>query len=77
MPSDREDRYKVVIITSTCRIEGEIALYHGVRLTDYLVETNSFMAVTAASITDRKTGHVENQDFINVRRDAIETVFPG
>lgn len=53
MTSDREDRYKVVILTATCRIEGEIARYPGARLTDYLVEANSFLAVTSASITDR------------------------
>lgn len=76
MNSEREDRYTVVILTATCRIKGEVALYHGARLTDYLVEAKSFMAVTAASITDRKTGDVENYNFINVRRDAIEAVFP-
>lgn len=76
MDAEREDRYNVVILTATCRIEGDVALYQGARLTDYLIEAKPFMAVTAASITDRKTGEVEKQPFINVRRDAIEAVFP-
>ena len=76
MDAKREDRYNVVILTATCRIEGDIALYQGARLTDYLIEGKSFMAVTAASITDRKTGEIEKLPFINVRRDAIEVVFP-
>ena len=76
MNAEREDRYNVVIFTATCRIEGDIALYQGARLTDYLIEAKTFMAVTGASITDRKSGEVYKQPFINVRRDAIETVFP-
>ena len=45
-----DNRTKVTILTGTYRVKGYIELLPGARLTDYLVESKDFIAVTDAEV---------------------------
>jgi hypothetical protein len=49
----------------------------GARVTDYLVESKEFIAVTDAEIWEIAGRHVMNTSFLNVSRHHIEIVIPG
>lgn len=72
-----EDKTKVTILTGTYRVKGYINLYPSARLTDYLVESKDFIAVTDAEVWELGNRHVLNAPFINVTRDHIQIVMPG
>ena len=71
-----EDRMKVTILTGTYRVKGYIDLLRGARLTDYLIESKDFIAVTEAEVWELGNRHVLSASFINVSRDHIEIVTP-
>ena len=52
--AENENRTRVVILAGPYRIKGEIALVAGARLTDYMVESKGFIAVTQAEVTDAR-----------------------
>ena len=72
----QEDRTKVVILTKSYRISGEIALYRNERLTDYMVNAKSFIAMTGAEINDHEDRRIMAAPFINVKCDNIEVIVP-
>jgi hypothetical protein len=74
---DSKDRMKVIIFTKNLMIRGNIALYEGVRLTDYLVESNTFIAVIDAEVSDRDDRRLAVTSFLNVHRDNIEAILPA
>ena len=74
---DNEDKMKVTIFTKNYRIAGVIELYQGARLTDYLVEAGSFIAVTNAEVSDNHNQKVLTSSFLTVHRDNIEIVLPA
>ena len=76
MSSD-DNRTKVTILTGTYCIKGYIELLPGARLTDYLVESRDFIAVTDAEVWELGDRHVLNAPFINVSLDHIQIVTPG
>ena len=49
----------------------------GARVTDYLVESKEFIAVTDADIWELEGRHVMHALFLNVSRQHIEIVIPG
>ena len=67
----------VILLTKTCRIEGEIDLVPGARLTDFMNETSKFMVVTEAVVTDRETNEVLRSNFINIHVSTIEVILPA
>ena len=73
-----KDRFKVVIITDRCRVEGEIHVRPGERLTDFMNATGGpFIAVTSASVhTLAEGGQSYSVDFLNLNRTSINVVFP-
>jgi hypothetical protein len=71
-----ERRTKVIILTGTYRIKGYIDLLPGARVTDYLVESKEFIAVTDAEVWELGNRHVLNAAFINVSLDHIQIVTP-
>lgn len=75
--TEREDRSKVVILTKHYKITGEIALYPSSRLTDYVVESKAFIAVTDAQVTDHSGDPVLTATFLNVHRNHIEIIVPA
>jgi hypothetical protein len=75
--NDREDKMKVTIFTGNYRITGVIELFQGARLTDYLTEAGSFIAVTDADVSDRDNHKILTTPFLNVQRDNIEIILPA
>ena len=74
--NDREDKMKVTIFTGNYRITGAIELFQGARLSDYLTEAGSFIAVTDADVSDRDNHKILTTPFMNVHRDNIEIILP-
>ena len=72
----REDRTRVILLTENYRVTGEIHLVAGARLTDYLTEAKSFIAVTEAQVTDHSGREVLSAPFVNVNRDHVEVIVP-
>ena len=65
---------RVMILTGEYRITGEINLLPGARLTDYIVEAKSFIALTDAEVSDRDGRRLLTAPFLNVQRDRIEII---
>ena len=74
---EREDKMKVTIFTKNYRIAGVIELFQGARLTDYLAEAGSFIAVTNAEVLDNHNQKVLSSSFLTVQRDNIEIILPA
>ena len=70
------DRQKIVIFTRHFEIFGDLSIYEGVRLTDYMNESKAFISVTNAYVKDRTGKRLLNADFLNVRKDEIEIIIP-
>jgi hypothetical protein len=74
--SNREDRVEVTIITKHYQVKGEIFLYQGARLTDYMLEAKSFIAVSDAEVLDHENKQIFTTSFLSVNRDHIEIILP-
>ena len=74
-----ESRTRITILTSAYRIKGFIDLLPGARLTDYIVEAKSFVAVTDAEVWELALGgrQVLAAAFIDVNKEHIQIVTPG
>jgi hypothetical protein len=72
-----EDKMKVTILTGNYRITGVIELFQGARLTDYLIEAKSFIAVTNAEVLDNQNQKVLTSSFLTIHRDNIEIILPA
>ena len=74
-----ESRTRVTILTGTYRIKGFIDLLPGARLTDYIVEAKSFVAVTDAEVWELAIGgrQILAAPFIDVSKEHIQIVMPG
>jgi hypothetical protein len=74
-----ESRTRVTILTGTYRIKGFIDLLPGARLTDYIVDAKSFVAVTDAEVWELSIGgrQILTAPFIDVSKEHIQIVMPG
>ena len=68
---------KVIILTGTYRIKGHIDLLPGARVTDYMVESKDFIAVTDVEVWELGGRQVLIAPFINVNRHHIHIVTPA
>ena len=75
--TEMESRTEVTIITDNYRIDGEIALIKGARLTDFIVESQSFVAVTDATVMNHDGKPIMTASFININRSSIEIIAPS
>lgn len=77
--SAEQAKTRVTILTSAYRIKGYIDLIPGARLTDFIVDAKSFVAVTEAEVWELHLGgrQILAADFIDVSRDHIQIVMPG
>ncbi|MEE4359954.1 MAG: hypothetical protein V2I63_00370 [Pseudomonadales bacterium] len=69
-------RVVVIILTSTYRIRGEVALAEGERITDYVTAARTFIAVTHAQVRTTEGALLFDAEFLNVHRDHIEVIAP-
>lgn len=71
------DKTKVLILTSSYRIKGNIDLLPGARVTDFLDAAKDFIAVTDAEVYQAEgSSHILAAPFINVSRSHIQIVTP-
>jgi len=73
-----KDRVNVLIATSVYRIEGEMYVLAGSRLTDALnSKAKDFFAITNAKVFDLQSDHLLYEaPYLAVNRDAIAVLFP-
>ena len=71
-----DSRTTITILTGAYRIRGFIDLLPGARVTDYLVESKDFIAVTNAEVWDQDR-KVLSAPFVNVALQHIHIVMPG
>ncbi|MGW8183074.1 MAG: DUF6812 domain-containing protein [Burkholderiales bacterium] len=71
-----QNRARVVMLAGSFRIKGEIELMPGARVTDYMVESKSFIAVTDAEVWDLEGRRIMVVPFLNVSRDHVVVVAP-
>jgi hypothetical protein len=69
-------KQKVVIFTRQFEIRGDLNIYQGVRLTDYMNESNSFISVTNVEAKRQNGDFKMKAGFLNVRKDDIEMILP-
>ena len=74
-----KDRVEVIIATSVYRIEGEMYVLAGSRLTDALnSKAKDFFAITDARVFDVNSGELLYEpEYIAVSRASIVAIFPG
>jgi len=72
-----KDKVRVIILTHRYRIEGNVSQFSNTRLTDYIIESKSFIAVTNAEVMDRDGKKLFETPFLNVQRDSIEIIAPA
>ncbi len=70
------DKQKVCIFTHQYKIIGNLSIYQGVRMTDYMNESKSFISVTDAEVSNHHGTVILRTKFLNVRKDDIEIVLP-
>ena len=71
------EKTKVIILSQKHKIEGFIDLLPGARLTDYMNNSNKFIAVTDAQIFDEGSSEIMKAQFINVLVKSIEVILPA
>ena len=73
-----KDRVRVWIITDRHRIEGDMHVLAGSRLTDALnSKAKDFIAVTSAALYSLDSGELAYEsDNVAVNRDSISAIFP-
>ena len=74
MPAEKT---QVLILSRTYKIEGQIDLIPGARLTDYMNNSNKFIAVTNARVLDSENNEMARAGFIDVLVNSIEVILPS
>lgn len=74
---EKSDRMEVHIFTGQFKLIGNISIYSGVRLTDYMNESKPFVSVTDVRGFDLDGQERFAADFLNIRRDDISIIIPS
>lgn len=74
--SEENPKTKVIILTSSYRIKGKIHLQPGARVTDFMIDSKNFVAVTNVEIWGHDGRLIMSSPFINVSRAHIEIITP-
>jgi hypothetical protein len=74
--AEDDSKTKVVILTRSYRIKGCIHLLPGARVTDFLVDSKDFLALTEVEVWEIGGRLVLTAPFVNVSRQHIEIVTP-
>lgn len=67
---------RVVILTGHYRILGYISVLPESRVTDYICQSNDFIAVTGAEVWDHDERKIATTKFMNINREHIEIIIP-
>ena len=71
------EKTRVIILTQKYKIEGLIDLIPGARLTDYMNNSNRFIAVTNARIFSYENNQILEAKFLDVLVNNIEVILPS
>ena len=71
-----DGKTKVVILTHSYRIKGSVHLLPGARITDFLVDSKEFLAVTDVEIWNLSGQQILSAPFVSISREHIEIVTP-
>jgi hypothetical protein len=69
-------KVRVQILAGPYRIKGLIALIPGARVTDFLVESEAFIAVTDGEVWDLEGRKILSAPFFNVSREHVVVLVP-
>ena len=74
-----ESRTRVTIFTGSYRIKGYIDLIPGARVTDYMAEARTFIALTNAEVWELAIGgrQLLAVPFLDVNCEHIQIIAPG
>lgn len=74
-----KDKLRCVMVVGAWKVEGDIHLLAGSRLTDALnSKSKDFMAVTDAIVSDVAGGHeISRAAFVAVNRENVSVIFPA
>jgi acyl CoA:acetate/3-ketoacid CoA transferase beta subunit len=70
------EKTQVTILTKHFRLEGDIDLIPGARLTDFMNEAKKFMVVTNATVIDFNGKEILRGQFMNVSVENIIVILP-
>ncbi len=73
---DKEARQKIRIFTRQFEIVGDLHIYAGARLTDFMNESKDFISVTDAEIRRPADGMLLRTKFLNLRKGEVEIILP-
>jgi hypothetical protein len=73
---DNEGKQKMRIFTRQFEIVGDLHIYPGVRLTDFMNESKDFISITDVEVRRPADGVLINAKFLNVRKHEIEIILP-
>jgi len=72
-----EEKTAIIMLTRDYRIEGEIDLIPGARMTDFMNNANDFIVVTDARVVDHGGTEVIRGRFINVLKESVAVILPA
>ena len=71
-----DNKTGVVILTAHYRVVGRISVLPDARVTDFMCDSKSFIAVTDAEIWDLGQRKVASTNFLSINREHIEIIMP-
>jgi len=74
--AEGESRSRVVILAGAYKIKGDIELMAGARITDYMLDSKAFFAVTHAEVWDLEGRKLFAAPFLNVSRAHVVVIAP-
>lgn len=74
--AEGDTKARVVILAGPYRIKGEIDLLAGARITDYMLDSKAFFAVTHAEVWDLEGRKIFAAPFLNVSRASVIVIAP-
>jgi len=73
-----KEKIRVFILTDFYRIEGDMHLVSGSRLTDIVnIKTKDFFPITDAKVSSNSGEILYSLNYLAVNRDAITAIFPA
>ena len=67
---------RVHIYTDQFIIDGEIGMFSGTRMTDYIISAHEFIAVTNARVLTPDEKVLFHADFLNIQKNKIVIIVP-
>lgn len=76
MEETSQDKTTVRIYTDRFIVVGDIGMFSGTRMTDYIINAHEFIAVTHARVLSLEEKVLFRADFLNVQKSKIVIIVP-